>query len=66
MERSLEMFLQELLKECETVAEAHMSGKLTPSILKKALLGMEKYEFMADTVDDIEDTIVPVSSKAKV
>ena len=37
----------------------HNITKLTPSILKKALLGMEKYEFLRDTVEYIEDTIVP-------
>lgn len=59
------MFLEELLTESEAVAEAHMAGKLTPSVMKKALMNMEKYEFMRDTLDDVEETIMRTNSKSK-
>jgi len=40
------------------VAAEHGSNRLTPAILKNALIGLNGYDFMKDALDDVEDEIV--------
>jgi len=48
------------------VANEHGVTKLTPAVLKQALLGLDTYDFMKDALDDVDDTIVPLgASKSK-
>jgi predicted transcriptional regulator len=66
VEQSLEFFLVDLLKKCEEVAQEHNITKLTPPILKKALLELENYDFLKDALDDVEDISSPIPSKSKI
>jgi hypothetical protein len=62
IEQSLQYFLIDLIKKSEEVALEHGANKLTPAILKHALLGLESYDFMKDALDDIDDNIAPVAT----
>lgn len=66
IEKSLQFFLIDLVKKSEEVAAEHGVNKLTPAILKHALLGLDSYDFMKDALDDVDDTILPLAtSKSK-
>jgi hypothetical protein len=45
------------------VAAEHGVNKLTPAVLKQALIGLEGYEFMKDVLDDVEEEILPLAMR---
>jgi hypothetical protein len=47
------------------VAQEHSLNKLTPAVLKKALLSLPAYDFMKDSLDDVEDLAAPAPAKPK-
>ena len=65
VEQSLEFFLIDLLKKCEDLAKDYNVSKLTPPMLKKALLELDNYEFLKDALDDVEDLPAPKLSASK-
>lgn len=66
VERSLEFFLADLLKKCEEVSQEYNVNKLTPPVLKKALFGLQNYEFLRDVLEDVEEISSPIPSKTKI
>mmetsp|Transcript_36126 Transcript_36126/g.42255 ORF Transcript_36126/g.42255 Transcript_36126/m.42255 type:complete len:153 (+) Transcript_36126:73-531(+) len=53
--KSLEMFLEEMIGKSAALAEKLESGKLGPSHLKKIVEDEEKFAFLADLFEDVED-----------
>ena len=48
-----------IIQKSEEVAKEHLVSKLSPAILKNALMNLESsYSFMKDTLDDVEDAIL--------
>ena len=50
--------MTDLIKRSEEVANEHGASKLTPAVLKQALLTLDGYDFMKDLLDDVEEEIV--------
>jgi hypothetical protein len=65
VEQSLQYFLGDLIKKSEEVATENGMGKLTPAVLKQALLSLEGYDFMKDALDDVEDVMLAPTMRQK-
>lgn len=65
VEQSLQYFLTDILKKCNEIADENGLNKLTPAVLKQALLGLDGYDFMKDLLEDVDDVIVPPSMRSK-
>jgi len=55
VERSLELFLIDVIEKVNEIADTNELSKVNPSILKKAIEDMPKYEFMKFAVEDLEE-----------